>query len=174
MPLLIRKRSSGARIRAVCVAKRLDRGFADDQGVGEDRAPLDVEEVVGELPRRAELGAGVPTAKLRPAGETRLDQVTAGVVREAPLELGDDLRPLGARADDGHVAPEDVPELRQLVDVRAAQQATGPGDTGVVGLRPLRALRLGVDPHRPQLDDLERLAVLAEAALAIEDRAPDR
>ena len=89
---------------------------------------------------------------------------------EAPLELGDHLRPLGTRPDQGHVAAEHVPELGHLVEVGAPEDPPHLRDPVVASGRPLRSVALGVDPHRPQLQDLERIAVLAEALLAVEDR----
>ena len=106
-----------------------------------DRAVLEVEEVVAELPGRAELRARVAAADLGPAGDARLDQQAPRVVREDALELGGDLRLLGPRADEGHVAAQDVDDLRQLVDVEAAQDAADRGHAIVVGARPLSGRR---------------------------------
>ena len=134
---------------------------------------LDVEEVVAELPRRAGLRAGVAAANLRPAGEPGLDEAPAAVVPEALLEVDHDLGALGARPDERHLPSEDVPELGELVDVRAPEHPADRGDPTVVRGRPACAtIGLGVDPHASQLDHLERLAVLAEATLTVEDGAP--
>ncbi len=104
------------------IAEHLDAGFGEDQRVGEDRAALDVEEIVTELPRRAEVRPGVAAAQGGPAGYPGLDQLTAGVVRKAALELGNDLRALGPRADQGHVTAKDVEQLRDLVEMGASQE----------------------------------------------------
>ena len=77
---------------------------------------------------------------------------------------------------------EDVEELGELVQAPGAQDATDPGDARVavqleqrpVGLVPDRSQGgqavLGVGHHRAELVDVEDRAVLAEAALAEQDR----
>ena len=72
--------------RAMGVAEHLDHGLGEDQRVGEHRTALDVEEVVAELPRGADVRAGVTAAKRGPAGDPGLDEVAPGVVREPALE----------------------------------------------------------------------------------------
>src|ERR671936_67853 len=89
--------------RPVGIPAHLERGLEHDQAVGQNRAALDVEEVVAELPRGAQVGAGVAAAKLRPAGDPRLDEMAARVVGEAPLQLGNQLGALGPGADEGHL-----------------------------------------------------------------------
>ena len=138
----------------------------------EDRAVLDVVEVVAQLPGGAEVRARVAAAQLGPAGDARPQQMAPGVVRVLALQLGDHLGPLGPRADQRHVAADHVPQLRQLVDVGPAQEPADLGHPVVGGLGPADdAVGLGVGAHRAQLHDLELLAVLAEAALAVEHRA---
>ena len=91
------------------------------------------------------------------------------VLRDAVLELLDEVRSLGPRADDGHVAAQHVPELRQLVDVEAAQQPADPRRARVVVTRPDRAgVVLGADVHRAELVDVERLAVEPHPLLLVE------
>ena len=85
------------------------------------RPVLDVVEVV--LDALLERGVAAPAVDLRPAGDAGLHLVAQHVLRNAVLELLDEERPLRPRADERHVAAEHVPELRQLVEVRAAQEA---------------------------------------------------
>ena len=54
-----------------------------------------------------------------------------GIVR---LEQVDELRALRAWADDRHVALEHVPQLRELVEVRPAQEAAGRRRARIAGL----------------------------------------
>jgi hypothetical protein len=58
--------------------------------------------------------------------------VAAGVVGDqlgVLVVMGDGVR---AWADEGHVAEDDVEELRQLVEIPAAQPGSDPGDARVV------------------------------------------
>ena len=79
--------------------------------------------------------------------------------------------PFGSRSDQAHVAPQDVEELRQLVDVGVPQPVSDPGAPRVVVRGPDRAgLALGVAPHAAELDDPEPAAPLPDPLLAVEDR----
>src|SRR5882672_10260863 len=63
-----------------------------------------------------------PAVDLRPARDAGLHLVAQHVLRDLVLELGDEVRPLRTRTDNRHLAAQHVPELRQLVEVRLAQQ----------------------------------------------------
>jgi hypothetical protein len=109
--------------------------------------------------------------------------VTVVVAVDPPLEELDELGPLGPRADDRHLAEQHVEQLGQLVDRgppdhaadgRAAVGALDAARRRVLGqqhrdvvLRP----RIVGDPHRAELEQVERAAVAADPALAEEDRA---
>ncbi len=92
------------------------------------------------------------------------------VVRDHLAQLLDEVRTLGAGPHEAHVAPEHVPQLRQLVEPRLAHQAAEPGDPRVVlARRPDRPRGLlGVRTHRAPLQELEVLAAHAHARLAVE------
>src|SRR5436305_11460658 len=92
-----------------------------DLEIERDRPVLDVIEVV--LDALLERRVAAPAVDLRPSSDAGLDLVAQHVLRDAVLELLDEERPLRTRADDRHVAAEDVPELRQLVEVESAQPA---------------------------------------------------
>ena len=47
--------------------------------------------------------------------------------RHLGLEVVEELRPLRPRADDRHLAAQDVPELRQLVEAEEAQEPAAAG-----------------------------------------------
>jgi hypothetical protein len=104
---------------------------------------------------------------LRPTGDPGLDLEAATLTRRVPLDLVAKGRP---RADDAHVAADDVPELRQLVDREAAENPAGGGDPGVAVVDGVACAQL-LRPHhhRPQLEQLELLAVLSDALLPVED-----
>ena len=78
----------------------------------------------------------------------------------------DELRPLGTRADDPHIAPNDVPELREFIEVQMAKPPPDRGDATVILRRPNGASSgFGVADHAPQFVEPERLAAPADSGL---------
>ena len=131
-----------------------------------------VPEVVRELHGRRLRTCRVALAHLRPAGQPGLDEVPARPVRHAAAQLLEELGTLRPRPHQRHLAAEDVPQLRKLVEPRSAHEGAGRRDARVVGPRPDGLARtLGVGAHRPELVDRECLAVLAEPDLAQEHRS---
>src|SRR5256885_2336821 len=112
----------------------LEGRLDDDQPVGQDRAALDVKEVVAQLPGGTQLRAGVPAAKLRPPGDPRLHQMAPDVMRKTALQLGADLRALRPRPDERHVSAQHAPELGQLVEVSSSQEAAKPRNARIARL----------------------------------------
>src|SRR5260370_42458008 len=112
----------------------------------------------------------LPILHLRPSGHTGTHFVAQHVVREFGTKLFYELGPLRARANDAHVAEEDVEELGELVEGPGTNPASHPRSPRILRLRPLRAaFFLGPLPHRSELDDVDRLAVESHPHLAIED-----
>src|SRR5690606_21877003 len=131
----------------------------------------DVVEVVFELLAELVDGGGILVFRLRPPGEAGLDGKAKGELGDLLLDPRDVLRPLRARSDDRHVAAEDVPKLRELVDAGLAHEATNARDARVILRGELGAGGLRIGPHRAELVDAEEFAVLTEAILAIEHGA---
>src|SRR5439155_13396296 len=109
-----------------------------------------------------------------PAGDARLDAVAVAVAVHVALEELDEVRSLGARADQAHVASDYVQQLGQLVQRGAAEE-------GAEALPPVVALdaagrrvgrqvgkddRLDRSAHRAELEHLEAASVQAHAWLA--------
>src|SRR5688500_9096375 len=121
----------------VLVEEALHERQPHDLEVEHDRPVLDVVEVV--LDALLDRGVAAPAIDLRPAGQPGLDLVAQHVLRHALLELLDEERALGPRADQRHVAAEDVPELRDLAQVGAAQELADRRAARVVLAGPDRA-----------------------------------
>src|SRR4051812_44000632 len=114
-------------------------------------------------------GQGRAAVDLRPAGDPREDVEAATLAVGVLLDLVAQRR---SGADHGHVPPDDVPELRQLVERQPPQHAADAGDARIALVHgPPRALRLRADDHRAQLQQLEVTPVLADARLPVEDGA---
>ena len=99
---------------------------------------------------------GVASVTLRPAADARSHLMAArlfgGVERQVLYQQG-------ARADERHVAFEDVDELGQLVDGGGADEATDLREALGVGQEV--ALGITLVGHGLELDDAEHLAVQA-------------
>ena len=85
-------------------------GQGDDFQVKRQRPVVDVPQVV--VNALFEVGVAAPAVYLCPAGYARFDHVFLHVTGDLAFELFDILRAFRARADYGHFAFEDVPELR--------------------------------------------------------------
>ncbi len=120
-----------------------------------------------------------PSTCQRPVSPGRHVEAARGPAGDL-VRLVDDER---ARADEAHLALEHVPELRELVEARASQEAADARHARVdtldleqravdlVHVQDLAAPLLRADGHRPELDDLERRAETAAARLPVERRA---
>ena len=84
--------------------------------------------------------------------------------RVVAVDVARILRP---RTDERHLAADDVPQLRQLVELRPPQEPAEPRDPRVAGRRDPRAGRCRPDAHRAQLVERE-LAVRPDPACAME------
>src|SRR5581483_10728683 len=134
----------------------------------------DVLEVVRELLRPRRL---VALADLGEAGQARPDDEPLPVRGKLGRQLLEEPRADRSRSDEAHVAAEDVPELRDLVELRGAEPAAERGPLGVRALDELGAEvraepALRADPERPELDHREDPAAAADALAAVEDRPP--
>src|SRR3954447_24659299 len=101
-------------------------GLPEDHQVEGERPVLDVADVDAHRVVPGEVRAA---ADLPEPGETRLDEEAAVHVVAVLLDLG---LQRGAGADQRHVPPQHVDQLRQLVERVAAQQASDARDAGVV------------------------------------------
>lgn len=101
-------------------------------------------------------GYGVATVTLCPAGDAGTHFVTARLLGSVEREILHQQRP---RADQRHVAFEDVPELWQLVDGRGADKTTNLRQA--LRVRQQFAVGIAFVSHGLELHDLEDFAVLA-------------
>src|SRR5436190_5668318 len=149
-----------SRVALVSPCEKCARCARDDLQIEPGRPMLDVPDVELDSLVPRQLCAAVD---LRPPGDTGPHFEAAPLTRRIPLYL---IRKRGAGADQAHVAPHDVPQLRQLVDREPAQHAAGAGDARIALIDgEAGSLALRADLHRPQLDELELLAVEADPPL---------
>src|SRR4051795_9601636 len=133
----------------------------------------DVLEVVGELLRPRDLAG---QAQLREARDPGRDHEALPVGGDLLGETLEEQRPDRARPDDAHVAAQHVPQLRQLVELRGAQDPPDPRLLRLGQPRELLAVeradpRLGLRLQRAELDHREDLATAPDARAAVEHSA---
>ena len=123
----------------------------------------EVAEVVPEL----HIGLrGVRPHHLREARDAGLENEAETVGGDVTRERRDELRPLRPRPDEAHRPPDDVKELRELVEARLPEQPADAGRPLVVRRGESRArARLGRPAHRPELPEVELHPVPPHPAL---------
>lgn len=156
-------------------------GLEEVHEVHPDGPVADVPGVHGDalFVRDVAAAAGLPHA-----GDAGQDHAVLAEVVAVALDLGCDD---GARTDEAHVAADDVPELRQLVEAGLPEEGTELGDARVVlelEVRlPLPARGrillqvslegfLCIGHHRLEFIAGEQLAILADALMREDDAAP--
>src|SRR5207302_11063490 len=90
----------------------------------------------------------------------------------------DEVRVFRTRSDQAHLAPENVEQLRQLVELGAPQEPSDSSDAPVVAAGYGKAHPVGADDHGPQLVHPERTPVAPDPGAGVESRTaaldPDR
>lgn len=107
------------------------------------------------------------------AGESALGLEAEVPLREFFFVLGGDLGALGAGAYDGHVAFEDVQELREFIEADSADKAADGCDAGIVlaGGESRYAVFFGIHAHTAEFVDREYFPVFGETVLLVEGGA---
>lgn len=107
------------------------------------------------------------------AGESALGLEAEVPLREFFFVLGGNLGSLGAGAYDGHVAFQDVQELREFIEADSADEAADRGDAGIVlaGGESRYAVFFGIHAHTAEFVDREYLPVFGETVLLVEGGA---
>ena len=103
------------------------------------------------------------------AGESALGLEAEVPLREFFFVLGGNLGALGARAYDGHVAFQDVQELREFIKADSTDEATDRCDAGIVlaSGESRYAIFFGIHAHTAEFVDREYLPVFGEAVLLV-------
>ena len=79
-----------------------------------------------------------PSMDLGPAGHARLNEMSLRVIGDLSTELLDEDAPFGTRPNETHVAPQDVKQLRKLVEAPTPHESAKPRRSAIVGRRPDR------------------------------------
>src|SRR5437588_37593 len=114
-----RPRKAASLLRALPKNDGLD-GLEDDHQIQGDGHVLDVIEVELKLLLRLFEGRAVLVAHLRPAGKSGANNVPQVVIGNLLRKPFHELRALGPRTNEAHVATQNVPKLGDLIEARLA------------------------------------------------------
>src|SRR5262249_41248868 len=90
---------------------------------------------------------GVPAVHLSPAGDARLNLMATHLFGTVPWQVLLQKRP---RADETHLPPKHVDQLRKFIQACAAQEATDACQA--LGIRQQASVRVSGVGHRPELE----------------------
>src|SRR5580704_18570549 len=143
-----------------------------DQYIQCDRSVLDIEEVILQFFSGVCHGVPVLVAHLRPSGDSRPYHMANAIIGNFLGKPLDKLWSLGAWADKSHVAFQHAPQLRNLIESRASQKSSNPGDARVLISGPRRpGIGLGILTHGAKFIAIKRLARMADSPLCVKERA---
>jgi hypothetical protein len=145
-------------------AKNGGQGTAKDAQIEPEVAVLDIPDI--HLKTSLPIG-GVATVHLRPTGHARTNLVSSRLTFGV---LGQVLDQKRSRSYQAHVASEDIPHLRQLVEARRPQEPAEWREP--VCVRKQLADLVSLVGHRAELQQRERCSVQAWTLVTKEHRAP--
>ena len=125
-----------------------------------------IEQVVTQAAEHLIDRVRIPIVERGVRGHPRTDLVQETIAGIAFHDLVNVELALRTGADEGHVADEDVPQLRQLVQMMLAQELAHTGHAGIrTSLVKGRTKLLSVQTHATELIDVERAAETANPLL---------
>src|SRR4249920_797080 len=150
-------------------------GKEDQLHVEPETGPPQIDLIQPELARSRDVARCIDLRQPRQAGPDAMTRLVARNLiqsNEPPVAAHFDFTgSKRTRADEAHVAGEDIPQLRQFVHCRRAHEAADARDAGIVLRRLYRArARLGIGNHRSKLQRIERPSLEADARLPKEHR----
>lgn len=129
-------------------------------------AVLQIEEIVAQAAEHLLDGIGIAVVEGGVGGDPRTDLVEVAITGIALHDLVDVELALGTGTDKGHLATEDVPELRKLVEVVFTKELADLGHAFVLAARIQGGTCLfGIELHAAELVDVERATETADALL---------
>ena len=133
-------------------------GEEDNAKILKERKVALVDKIVADPLTEREVVAAKHLGETR---DTRADRHAFAL--RAQRERSHLFRDPGARADQTHLAEQDIDKLGEFVQRSRAQESAEARDAGVVWQQLASGVALVV--HRPEFDDRERLEVAADAGL---------
>ena len=98
--------------------------------------------------------------------------MTLEIVGNLLRQLLDKVWPLGAGANEAHIAPENIENLWYLVNAGFADKVPDSRYSRIIFLRPLwDTVQFGVHPHTSEFQEQKRLTAQSQAFLTVKYRA---
>ena len=130
------------------------------------RAVLQIEQVIAQATKHLLQRVRIAVIERGVRGHTRTDLIKITIAGIAFHDLVNVELALRAGADEGHVADEDVPQLRQLVQMMLAQELAHTGHAGIrTSLVKGRTKLLSVQTHATELINVERATETTDTLL---------
>ena len=146
-------------------------GHEEDLRIEQKRAVAEIVKVVFESPDHLLDGVGVAVEESGIGGDAGADLEKVVVARVHFDDLLDEVLPLGAGADEGHVTLEDIEQLRQLVEMMLPDEFPDLREPRIILTgEERRTVFFGIGTHRPELVDPERPSEPSDSLLTVDGR----
>src|SRR2546423_5387862 len=132
---------------------------------------LDVVEIVLKLLPCILDRSSIRIFDLRPARQTRRDQMTLFVIRNFFRQLRNKMRPFRPRSHEVHLTAKNIPALRYLVDTKLTNNPAHSSGAIVVRAGPDRASLFSINAHRAKFHHHKAATVLSHSFLFVENRS---
>ena len=146
----------------------VDKCKRENLGIQPNRPVADVIEVMLQSVFKTRIAT--PAMDLSISGQSRAHKVPNIIEPMFLAKLGGELGPFGTWPHNAHVAPKDIPELRQFIQAKSPKYQTKSGASRIVRYRPDRTVVFfGVEAHCPECDYRKTAPLKAHPNLSIED-----
>src|SRR5262245_10684602 len=116
-------------------------------------------------------GVATPATDLRPPSNSGLHFMLEHIEGNLFSNFLDYPRPFRSRPNDAHLAHQDIPKLRQLIEAHSAQILPDWSHAGIILLSQQRMIAGMIRAHRTKLEHHERLSIQPHSLLSKENRA---
>ena len=131
----------------------------------------EIVKIVFESPDHLLDGVGVAVEESGIGGDAGTDLEKVVVARVHFDDLLDEVLPLGAGSDEGHVTLEDIEQLRQLVEMMRPDEFPDLCEPRIILTgEERRTVFFGIGTHRPELVDPERPSEPSDSLLTVDGR----
>src|SRR5215203_2576752 len=124
---------------------------------------LDIKKIVLKFLASVLYRRAIRILNLRPARESRCNQMSLLVERNLLGQLRHEVRAFRAWSNETHLALENVPELRNLIHSNLPYDATNTCRAGIAFASPNWSILFGINSHRTKFCERKRPTVLSDS-----------